>query len=483
MANAHDYATAAPEIFLAISVMVLLMLGVFRGNQSTKLLSWLAVAVFAVTLVMVLRAPAESSVSFAGMYVADGFTAFVKIMVLIAAAGGLIMSLGYIKEEGMNRFEYPVLFVLATLGMMMMVSANDLIALYMGIELQSLALYVIAAFKRDSLRSTEAGLKYFVLGALSSGMLLYGSSLVYGFAGTTNFDTLAKMFTDAGPDGPGTGIIFGIVFILAGLAFKVSAVPFHMWTPDVYEGAPTPVTAFFAVAPKIAALALFMRVMVGPFGDLLAQWQQIVVFISVASMILGAFAAINQRNIKRLMAYSSIGHVGFALVGLAVGNEAGVRAVLIYLTIYLFMNVGTFACILAMRRGGRMVEGIDDLAGFGKTHPMAALALTIFMFSMAGIPPLAGFFGKLYVFLAAIEAQLYGLAIIGVLTSVVGSFYYLRIIRIMYFDDVEDPLDKPVDRDIGIIVTVTALVMVLFFAYPAPVIANAAAAAASLFAG
>ncbi|MBT7511208.1 MAG: NADH-quinone oxidoreductase subunit NuoN [Rhodospirillaceae bacterium] len=492
MANAQfpDLIPAIPELFLAGIAMALLMFGVFqkggRDEQNVnvfRVISWMAVIGLVLALLLTTALSGGRLVAFGNIFVSDGYAVFCKVLVLTGSASTLIISKGYLEHQGLARFEYPILVIFATLGMMMMISANDLISLYLGLEMQSLSLYVIAAFQRDDGRSTEAGLKYFVLGALASGMLLYGSSLVYGFAGTTNFDTLAKMFTDAGPDGPGTGIIFGIVFILAGLAFKVSAVPFHMWTPDVYEGAPTPVTAFFAVAPKIAALALFMRVMVGPFGDLLAQWQQIVVFISVASMILGAFAAINQHNIKRLMAYSSIGHVGFALVGLAVGNEAGVRAVLIYLTIYLFMNVGTFACILAMRRGGRMVEGIDDLAGFGKTHPMAALALTIFMFSMAGIPPLAGFFGKLYVFLAAIEAQLYGLAIIGVLTSVVGSFYYLRIIRIMYFDDVEDPLDKPVDRDIGIIVTVTALVMVLFFAYPAPVIANAAAAAASLFAG
>ena len=356
MANAHDYATAAPEIFLAVSAMVLLMLGVFRGDQSTKLLSWLAVAAFAATLLMVLRAPAESSVSFAGMYVADGFTAFVKILVLIAAAGGLILSLGYIKEEGMSRFEYPVLFVLATLGMLMMISANDLIALYMGIELQSLALYVVAAFKRDSLRSTEAGLKYFVLGALSSGMLLYGCSLIYGFTGATGFDAIAAAIKEQ--EHASIGLIVGIVFLCAGLAFKVSAVPFHMWTPDVYEGAPTPVTAFFAVAPKIAAMALFMRALIVPFVAISADWQQIIIVISVASMLLGAFAAIWQNNIKRLMAYSSIGHVGYALIGLAAGSAEGVRAVLIYLSIYVAMNLGTFACILCMRRKTGMVEGI-----------------------------------------------------------------------------------------------------------------------------
>ncbi|MBT3373518.1 MAG: NADH-quinone oxidoreductase subunit NuoN [Rhodospirillaceae bacterium] len=478
MANAHDYATAAPEIFLAISVMVLLMLGVFRGNQSTKLLSWLAVAVFAVTLVMVLRAPAESSVSFAGMYVADGFTAFVKIMVLIAAAGGLIMSLGYIKEEGMNRFEYPVLFVLATLGMMMMVSANDLIALYMGIELQSLALYVIAAFKRDSLRSTEAGLKYFVLGALSSGMLLYGCSLIYGFTGATGFDAIATAMK--GQEHASIGLIVGIVFLCAGLAFKVSAVPFHMWTPDVYEGAPTPVTAFFAVAPKIAALALFMRALIVPFVAISADWQQIIVVISVASMLLGAFAAIWQNNLKRLMAYSSIGHVGYALIGLAAGSAEGVRGVLVYLAIYVAMNLGTFACILCMRRKTGMVEGISDLSGLSKSNPLMALALAIFMFSMAGIPPLGGFFGKFYVFVAAVNAELYALAVIGVLASVVGAFYYLRIIKVMYFDEPAEPFETPMALEMRAIIGLCAIFVVFFAFYTAPFVASAQIAASAL---
>ncbi len=478
MANAHDYATAAPEIFLAVSAMVLLMLGVFRGDQSTKLLSWLAVAAFAATLLMVLRAPAESSVSFAGMYVADGFTAFVKILVLIAAAGGLILSLGYIKEEGMSRFEYPVLFVLATLGMLMMISANDLIALYMGIELQSLALYVVAAFKRDSLRSTEAGLKYFVLGALSSGMLLYGCSLIYGFTGATGFDAIAAAIKEQ--EHASIGLIVGIVFLCAGLAFKVSAVPFHMWTPDVYEGAPTPVTAFFAVAPKIAAMALFMRALIVPFVAISADWQQIIIVISVASMLLGAFAAIWQNNIKRLMAYSSIGHVGYALIGLAAGSAEGVRAVLIYLSIYVAMNLGTFACILCMRRKTGMVEGITDLAGLSKSNPLMALALAVFMFSMAGIPPLGGFFGKFYVFVAAMNAELYTLAVIGVLASVVGAFYYLRIIKIMYFDEPAEPFEAPMAMEMRAIIGLCGIFVVFFAFYTAPFVASAQIAASAL---
>ena len=327
------------------------------------------------------------------MFVLDDFAVFFKVLVLIASGLSIVIAQDYMESQQIARFEYSVLILLATVGMLMMISANDLIALYLGLEMQSLALYVVASFQRDDAKSAEAGLKYFVLGALASGMLLYGSSLVYGYSGTTSFEVLATTFTQLHGEAPPVGLVVGIVFILAGLAFKVSAVPFHMWTPDVYEGAPTPVTAFFSVAPKLAAIALFIRVMVGPFGDLVAQWQQIVVFISIASMVLGAFAAIGQENIKRLMAYSSIGHVGYALIGLAVGNEVGVRGVLIYMTIYLFMNVGVFTCILCMRRREQMVVGISDLAGLSKSNPLMALALAIFMFSMSGIPPLAGFFG------------------------------------------------------------------------------------------
>ena len=478
MANAHDYALAAPEIFLALAAMALLMLGVFRGNQSTRLLCWLAVAAFAIALFLVFEAPAERSVGFAGMYVSDSFTTFIKAMVLIASAAGLIMSMGYIREEGMARFEYPVLFVLATLGMLMMISANDLIALYMGIELQSLALYVIAAFQRDSLRSTEAGLKYFVLGALSSGLLLYGCSLIYGFTGATGFDAIAAAVRSQGQ--ASIGLIVGIVFLCSGLAFKVSAVPFHMWTPDVYEGAPTPVTAFFAVAPKIAGLALFMRALIVPFLAISADWQQIIIVIAIASMLLGAFAAIWQNNIKRLMAYSSISHVGFALIGLAAGSAEGVRGVLVYLAIYLAMNVGTFACILCMRRRTGMVEGISDLAGLSKNNPLMALALAIFMFSMAGIPPLGGFFGKFYIFIAAVNAELYTLAVIGVLASVVGAFYYLRIIKVMYFDEPGEPFEGPMGSEMRAIIGLCGVFVVFFAFYTAPFVASAQNAAAAL---
>ncbi|MBV9522995.1 MAG: NADH-quinone oxidoreductase subunit NuoN, partial [Alphaproteobacteria bacterium] len=340
--------------------------------------------------------------------------------------------------------------------------------------------YVVASFKRDSEQSTEAGLKYFVLGALSSGMLLYGCSLVYGFAGTTSFEGLAGIF---GNGGASIGLVIGIVFVSVGLAFKVSAVPFHMWTPDVYEGAPTPVTAFFAVAPKIAAIALFIRFLVEPFGGLIGEWRQIIWFIAVASMVLGAFAAINQRNIKRLMAYSSIGHVGYALIGLAAGSETGIQGVLIYMAIYLFMNLGTFAVILCMRRNGEMVEAIEDLAGLAKTRPALALALGIFMFSMAGIPPLAGFFSKLWVFLAAIHAGLYVLAVIGVVTSVVGAFYYIRIVKLMYFDDPKGAFDRPIGGEMSAVLIVSAVVILLFFIVPGPLLTGAETAAAALFPG
>jgi len=476
-----DLTPALPEIFLACAGMALLMIGVFTGERSTRLVSWLAVAALAATAVLLIAVGDGRVVTFNGLFVADAFGLYMKLLVLAGSALALIISQDYIEREEMARFEYPVLFVFATLGMMMMISANDLISLYIGLELQSLSLYVVAAFSRDTLRSTEAGLKYFVLGALSSGMLLYGASLVYGFAGTTDFTLLAEAF--AGDETPALGLIVGIVFVAAGLAFKVSAVPFHMWTPDVYEGAPTSVTAFFAAAPKIAAVALFVRVMVGPFGDLVAQWQQIVVVTSLLSMALGAFAAINQTNIKRLMAYSSIGHIGYALVGLAAGTPEGVRGVMIYMAIYLAMNIGTFACILTMRINGRMVEGIDDLAGLSRSNPMLAVVLAIFMFSMAGIPPLAGFFGKLYVFMAAIESGLYVLAVVGVLTSVVACFYYIRIVKLMFFDEPTEAFDRPIGRDMATVIGASGVFTTFFIVFPGPVVDTAARAALSLFPG
>ena len=473
---------ALPEIFMAVSGMALLMVGVFRGDRATRGISWAIVAVFIVAAFLVSRVSGPGVLTFDGMFVADAFAVFMKQLALAGSALALIMSIGFNEREGIARFEFPILFLYATLGMMMMISANDLLALYVGLELQSLCLYVVAAYRRDNLRSSEAGLKYFVLGALSSGMLLYGMSMVYGFAGTTRFDTLFEVLSSAEVGVP-IGVLVGVVFIAAGLAFKVSAVPFHMWTPDVYEGAPTPVTAFFAAAPKVAATALLVRVMVGPFGPMFFQWQQIIVFVSLASMALGAFAAIAQKNIKRLMAYSSIGHIGYALVGLAAGDDAGVGGLLIYMVIYVAMGIGTFGCILCMRRNGRMVENISDLSGLARTNPGLALAMAIFMFSMAGIPPLAGFFGKFFVFKAAIQAELYTLAVIGVLTSVVSAFYYLRIVKVMYFDEAAESFERPVGATLTVVIGATALFTMFLVINPGPLLSSAAIAAVSLFGG
>ncbi len=476
-----DLWPALPEIVLALSGLALLMLGVFRGDTSTRTVAYIAVVAMLFAAVLSMGYGTGRAVTFNGLFVMDAFGVFVKVLVLVASSLAVLMSLSYLEREQIRKPEFPVLMLFATLGMLMMVSANDLMSLYVGLETQSLALYVIASFRRDSAKSSEAGLKYFVLGALSSGLLLYGASLVYGFAGSTSFDKLAALL--AGGEHPSAGLVVGMVFVAAGLAFKVSAVPFHMWTPDVYEGAPTPVTAFFAVAPKIAAIALFTRLLVEPFGHMTHQWQQIIIASSVLSMILGSFAAITQSNIKRLMAYSSIGHIGYALVGLATGTEEGIRGLLIYMAVYLFMNVGAFAVILSMKQKGRMVEEIKDLAGLSRTNPMLAAAMAIFMFSMAGIPPMAGFFGKLYVFLAAIQAHLYTVAVIGVLTSVVGAYYYLRIIKIMYFDEPAEAFDPVGDDGMQAILIGTSLFTLLFFVIPAPILNAAAAAAAALFAG
>jgi NADH-quinone oxidoreductase subunit N len=475
---------ALPEVFLACAAIVIMMVGVFSGARATQTAMLLAIAALIVALVLLLFGPSEAAFAFNDLFVKDGFGTFMKAIVLGSAALTLVISFGYIRREQLDRFEYPVLLTFAVVGMLMMISANDLISLYVGLELQSLALYVVAAFRRDTLRSSEAGLKYFLLGALSSGMMLYGMSLVYGFTGTTSFIVLSEQFSALAGSGEGLaiGTLIGLVFVVAGLAFKISAVPFHMWTPDVYEGAPTSVTAFFAAAPKVAAMALTVRVLMGPFGAWVEQWQQIVVFVSLASMILGALAAIQQTNIKRLMAYSSIGHVGYALVGLAAGTEEGVRGVAVYMAIYVLMTIGTFACILCMRQKERMVEGIEDLKGLSKTHPLMALALAIFMFSMAGIPPMAGFFGKIYVFLPAIEAGLYTLAVVGVLSSVVACYYYLRIVKLMYFDEPAEGFDRPMGREMGVVIAGTAFVVLFFFIAPSPLVDGAAAAADAFFA-
>ncbi|GGC49836.1 NADH-quinone oxidoreductase subunit N [Siccirubricoccus deserti] len=470
-----SWTLALPELVLAISGLVILVAGVIPKQETFVPVTMATVGALLVAGLLVLSQ--SEGTALGGHYVADAFSGFMKLLAIGGAAICLLLSLDFNTREGIARFEYPVLVLLGTLGMLVMISANDLLSLYLGLELLSLPLYVIAAFHRDNARSAEAGLKYFVLGALASGLLLYGSSLVYGFAGTTNFDRLADAFSaDAGVS---AGVVVGVVFVITGLAFKISAVPFHMWTPDVYEGAPTPVTAFFATAPKVAAIALLARVLVGPFGDLVAQWQQVLLLISMASMILGAFAAIGQRNIKRLMAYSSIGHVGYALMGLAVASDVGLRGLLVYMAIYVLMNLGTFAVLVAMRRDGRAVEQVDDLAGLGRTDLGMAVWMAVFMFSMAGIPPLAGFFGKLYVFLAAVQGGYWTLAVIGVLTSVVSAYYYLRIVKVMFFDQPAGALD-PAPASLTVVMAASGLFVLLFVLWPAPMLAAAQAAAAAL---
>ncbi|MGF9562256.1 NADH-quinone oxidoreductase subunit NuoN [Neorhizobium sp. JUb45] len=422
---------SSPEVLLAIGALALLMIGVFSGDRSSPLVTGLTIAVMIVALIMIIFVAPQGE-AYNGAFMMDGFARFMKATALFGSIVALLMTYANAKSDQIDKPEFPVLVLLATLGMMLLISANDLIALYLGLELMSLSLYVVAAFNRDSIRSTEAGLKYFVLGALSSGMLLYGMSLVYGFTGNTGFEQIAQVLSQ---ETRSLGLVFGLVFVLAGLAFKISAVPFHMWTPDVYEGAPTPVTAFFASGPKVAAMAILVRIVSDAFIPVVADWRQVIVFIAIASMLLGSFAAIGQKNIKRLMAYSSIGHMGYALVGLAAGSETGVSSVALYMLIYMVMTLGTFACIMSMRRtDGTAVEAVDDLAGLFSTRPFMALVLTALMFSLAGIPPLAGFFAKYFVFLAAIEAQLYGLAVIGVLSSVVGAYYYLRVVKLMWFD-------------------------------------------------
>ena len=476
-----DLAPALSELMLAAGALALLMLGVFGGRRITPYVTALAVALLAVAALPLLLPAAfgiADGTTFHGAFVLDGFARYMKLLTLLGSGFAIAMSVAFARNEHFERFEYPVLIVLATVGMMLMLSANDMITLYLGVELQSLALYVIAAFNRDSVRSTEAGLKYFVLGAVSSGMLLYGMSLVYGFTGQTGFPEIASTIASHG--GSSLGLIFGLVFVLAGLAFKVSAVPFHMWTPDVYEGAPTPVTAFFAAAPKIAAMGLLTRVVVDAFEPVTHDWQQIIVFVSIASMVLGAFAAIGQRNIKRLMAYSSIGHVGFALVGLAAGTEQGVVGVIVYMTAYLAMTLGAFACILSMRRKEGMVEEISDLAGLWKTNLPMAVLLGMIMFSLAGIPFFVGFFAKFYVFLAAVEAGLYPLAVIGVLASVVGAFYYLRVVKVMFFDEPARAF-LPMPAELKFTLGVSSAFVLLFVFFAGSIVEMAQAAAGTLF--
>ncbi len=473
---------ALPELFLLAAGLVLLVVGAFKESAAgARLVSNLALGTLAIALALVVVAAPDRAVAFHGNFVMDRFAGFMKVVVLLGVLGTLAIAQPYLRREGIERFEYAVLVIFSTAGMLLLLSANSFLALYISLELMSLPLYVLAAFQRDTYKSTEAGLKYFVLGALASGMLLYGVSLVYGFTGTIFFADLTELYLVEGGAELPLGALVGIVFIAAGLAFKLGAVPFHMWTPDVYEGAPTAVTALFAAAPKLAAMGLTVRVFAEPFGAFVADWQQIVIAISVGSMVLGAFGAIGQRNIKRLLAYSGIGHVGYALVGLAAGTQSGVYGVLVYMTIYLFMTVGTFGVVLALRRRGQSLEQIDDFAGLGKDQPMLALATAIFMFSLAGIPPLAGFFGKLYVFLAAIEVGLVWLAVIGVLTSVVGAYYYLRIVKLVYFDSAPEALDRGMEPELRGVIAVSALVTALFVVVPGPILGTARVAAGALF--
>ena len=464
-----------PELVLAVGAMALLMVGAYQGARTTGLVTALALVLLVIVGILELTLPAGKLVTFNGSFIVDDFARFLKILAIIGSGATLILSVEFLADPSRRIFEYSILVLLSTLGMMVLISAGDLISLYLGLELMSLALYVVAASNRDDLKSTEAGLKYFVLGALSSGMLLYGASLIYGFTGTVSFAGIAATAKTGS-----IGIVFGIVFLLAGLCFKVSAVPFHMWTPDVYEGAPTPVTAFFASAPKVAALAVFTRVALTAFPGIAPQWQQIVVFVAIASMALGSFAAIGQKNIKRLMAYSSIGHMGFALVGLASGTAEGAQGVLVYIAIYVAMTLGSFAVILAMKRNGQHVENISDFAGLSRTNPLLAFFFAMLLFSLAGVPPLAGFFAKWYVFVAAIKANLFTLAVLGVLTSVIGAYYYLSIVKVMYFDEPLTRLD-PVRVEVRTVLAVAGLFNILFFVYPGPLVSVASAAAKSLF--
>jgi NADH-quinone oxidoreductase subunit N len=449
---------------------------VVQKKDSSTVCTLAVLLAMAVTAALVVfAAPVHA---YSGLFVTDAFARYAKLLILGGGAFSAILAIDSNRKTGIARFEFPVLMLFSTVGMMIMASAASLMTLYMGLELQSLAIYVLCAFARDDVRSSEAGLKYFVLSALASGLLLYGISLTYGFSGTMDFGRLAQAITD--PLGVSTGLVVGIAFVVAGLAFKLSAVPFHMWTPDVYEGAPTPVTAFMSTAPKVAPFVVLLRVMMGPFGHVAVQWQPIIVVVSIGSMLLGSFAAIGQSNIKRLMAYSSIGHMGYALIGLAAGTEAGIRGVLIYLLTYIVMSLGAFACIIAMRRDGKPVERIADLGGLAKTDLGLASLLAIFMFSMAGIPPFAGFFGKLYVFLAAVQSGMWFLAIVGVLTSVVGCYYYLRIIKVMFFDPTEPAFDRRAGS-VSFVAVASGAFTVLFLFGLAPFTSAAGAAAKVLF--
>jgi len=449
-----------PELFLSVSIMLLLMAGVFIKKSFRIVYSLTSISlIFAI--VLVLNQPNEIIKIFNESIIIDKFSIFMKVLVLLFSFFVLLSSKNYITNSSLDKFEYPIIILASVLGMLIMVSAYDLIVFYLGLELQSLSLYILASFNKEDEKSTEAGLKYFILSALASGILLYGCSIIYGFTGSTNFETISENLSENN-----VGSAFGIVFIIVGLAFKVSAVPFHMWTPDVYEGAPTSVTSFFALIPKIAAISVFIRFMYIPFINLIDQWQIILIFLSVASMILGAVAAIGQNNIKRLMAYSSIGHMGYALAGLATGINEGIQSTIIYLTIYLIMNLGVFGCIFMMKRENIFYENINDLSGLSKNHPILAFSFLILFFSLAGIPPLAGFFAKFYIFMAVIKVEMYALAIIGLITTVISAFYYLRIIKIIYFDKPKKPFDENYDFGLKSILILSSVLILIYFIYP-----------------
>jgi len=449
-----------PEIFLTVSILITLLIGVFFKNSYVIVTSIIYGIIIALILI-ILNSFSDSFKLFSDSFISNSFTNFFKILILIGTFFTLIITQDFIKETKINYFEYSLVLLLSVLGMFIMISANDLILFYLGLELQSLSLYILASLDRNNLKSNESGLKYFILSSLASGLLLYGCSLLYGFSGSTNFEIISS---NTNTDNIGT--VFAMVFILVGLAFKVSAVPFHMWTPDVYEGAPSSVTSFFAIVPKVAGIAVFIRFMQIPFSDVIDQWQPILIFISLASMILGAVAAIGQTNIKRLIAYSSIGHMGFALAGISTSTVMGYSSSITYISIYVVMNLGIFACIFSMKRDGKYCENLNDLSGISKHHPILSISLLVFLFSLAGIPPLAGFFAKLYIFIAVIESKMYTLAIIGLLSTVISAFYYLRIIKIIYFDDASKSFDQIKNLGISTTLFLSSLILVSFFVYP-----------------
>ena len=456
----NDLNILAPEIFLSLGIFAILMAGVFIKN-SYNLVNKLTLLLLIIVIFVLIKSENTSVQVFSDSFVRDPFTKFIKILILISSIFILNISQNFIKDNNINKFEHPIIVMLSILGMFFMVSSNDLILFYLGLELQSLSLYILAAIDRDNKRSTESGIKYFVLSALSSGLLLYGCSLLYGFSGSTNFNIIADELNSEN-----TGAVFAMVFILVGLAFKISAVPFHMWTPDVYEGSPTSVTSFFAVAPKVAGLAVLVRFMQFPFENILQEWQTIIIFISVGSMILGAVAAIGQKNIKRLMAYSSIGHMGYALAGISTGSISGYISSITYISIYSIMTIGAFSAIFLMKKENKYTEEIDDLSGISKKHPLIALGFLIILFSLAGIPPLGGFFAKFYIFMSVVENEMYALAIIGLLSTVISAFYYLKIIKIIYFDDLKSPFDDVKDVNISGTLLLSCLILITFFLYP-----------------